>query len=176
MVLSGWTVEWQTTGWLCSPVVQAVVYGFGRHPNPRSGDVHEFRQRWGTCQGSIGVLLVEGPVMPQMPKFELYAAIRRDHRAGMKTRELERTYNVSWQTVKKAVDSVWPEPRKKLPPRPPSTASPSTAPSSKLAQTPTASPAHEPEPNRPQRADPLKPLDCRSGHLSGSASWRFSRS
>jgi transposase len=56
--------------------------------------------------------------MPQMSKVELYAAIRRDHRAGMKMRELERKYNVSWRTVKKAVDSVWPEPRKKPPPRP----------------------------------------------------------
>ncbi len=55
--------------------------------------------------------------MPQMSKVELYAAIRRDHRAGMKMRELERKYNVGWRTVKKAVDSVWPEPRKKLPPR-----------------------------------------------------------
>nr|WP_246620094.1 hypothetical protein [Streptomyces corallincola] len=36
----------------------------------------------------------------------------------MKMRELERKYNVSWRTVKKAVDSVWPKPRKKLPPRP----------------------------------------------------------
>ncbi|MFD4861622.1 hypothetical protein [Streptomyces atratus] len=25
---------------------------------------------------------------------------------------------MSWRTVRKAVDSVWPEPRKKLPPRP----------------------------------------------------------
>jgi transposase len=56
--------------------------------------------------------------MPQMSKVELYAAIRRDHRAGIKMRELERKYNVSWRTVKKAVDSVWPKPRKKLPPRP----------------------------------------------------------
>ncbi|MFF1359159.1 hypothetical protein [Streptomyces sp. NPDC058297] len=55
--------------------------------------------------------------MPQMSKVELYAAIRRDHRAGMKMRELERKHNVSWRTVKKAVDSVWPEPRKKPPPR-----------------------------------------------------------
>ncbi|MGW8688112.1 hypothetical protein ACWGNN_45365 [Streptomyces sp. NPDC055817] len=31
--------------------------------------------------------------MPQMSKVELYAAIRRDHRAGMKMRELERKYN-----------------------------------------------------------------------------------
>lgn len=27
--------------------------------------------------------------MPQMPKVELYAAIRRDHRAGIKMRELD---------------------------------------------------------------------------------------
>ncbi|WP_328624200.1 hypothetical protein OHA88_03730 [Streptomyces sp. NBC_00353] len=56
--------------------------------------------------------------MPQMPKVELYAAIRRDHRGGMTMREIERKYNVSWRTVRGAVDSVWPEPRKKLPPRP----------------------------------------------------------
>lgn len=56
--------------------------------------------------------------MPQKSKVELYAAIRRDHRGGMKIREIERKYNVSWRTVRKAVDSVWPEPRKKLPPRP----------------------------------------------------------
>ncbi|GAA3182994.1 MULTISPECIES: hypothetical protein [Streptomyces] len=36
----------------------------------------------------------------------------------MKIRALERKYNVSWRTVKKAVDSVRPEPRKKLPPPP----------------------------------------------------------
>ncbi len=55
--------------------------------------------------------------MPQMSKVELYAAIRRDHRDGMKIREISRKYNVSWRTIRKAVDSVWPEPRKKLPPR-----------------------------------------------------------
>ncbi|MGI5372868.1 hypothetical protein ACQEV2_01100 [Streptomyces sp. CA-251387] len=44
--------------------------------------------------------------MPQMPKVELYAAIRRDHRGGMKIREIERKYSVSWRTVRKAVDSV----------------------------------------------------------------------
>lgn len=56
--------------------------------------------------------------MPQMSKVELYAAIRRDHRGGMKIREIERKYNVSWRTVRNAVDSVWPAPRKQLPPRP----------------------------------------------------------
>ncbi|GGQ19519.1 transposase [Streptomyces mutabilis] len=56
--------------------------------------------------------------MPQMSKVELYAAIRRDHRAGVTMRELERKYNVSWRTVRKALDSAWPEPRKPLPPRP----------------------------------------------------------
>lgn len=48
--------------------------------------------------------------MPQMSKVELYAAIRRDHRAGMTMRELERKYNVAWRTVRKALNSAWPEP------------------------------------------------------------------
>ncbi|MFI6278053.1 hypothetical protein [Streptomyces sp. NPDC050988] len=52
------------------------------------------------------------------PKADPYAAIRRDHRAGMSMRALERKYGVTWQTVRKALDLVWPEPRKKLPRRP----------------------------------------------------------
>ncbi|MEU5084278.1 transposase [Streptomyces eurythermus] len=28
--------------WLYSRVVPSVVHGFGRHPDPRSGDVYEF--------------------------------------------------------------------------------------------------------------------------------------
>lgn len=36
----------------------------------------------------------------------------------MKIREIERKYDLSWRTVRKVVDSVWPEPRKQLPPRP----------------------------------------------------------
>ncbi|MGI5260887.1 IS21 family transposase [Streptomyces angustmyceticus] len=52
-----------------------------------------------------------------MSKVELYAAIRRDHRGGMSMRELERKHGVTWRTVRKALDSSWPEPRKKLPPR-----------------------------------------------------------
>ncbi|MFC8660806.1 IS21 family transposase [Streptomyces sp. NPDC057199] len=55
--------------------------------------------------------------MPQMSKVELYAAIRRDHRAGESMRALERKYGVTYRTVRKAVNSAWPEPRKKLPPR-----------------------------------------------------------
>ncbi|MEV8410523.1 IS21 family transposase, partial [Streptomyces niveus] len=55
--------------------------------------------------------------MPQMSKVELYAAIRRDHRGGMSIRELEHKHGVTWRTVRKALDSSWPEPRKKLPPR-----------------------------------------------------------
>ena len=53
-----------------------------------------------------------------MSKVELYATIRRDHRAGLTMRELERKPNVTWRTVRKALDSAWPEPRKPLPPRP----------------------------------------------------------
>ncbi|WP_394297913.1 transposase, partial [Streptomyces globisporus] len=33
--------------WLYSRVVTAVVHGFGRRPDPRSGDVHEFCQHRG---------------------------------------------------------------------------------------------------------------------------------
>lgn len=55
--------------------------------------------------------------MPRMSKVELYAAIRRDHRGGMSMRELERTHGVTWRPVRKALDSAWLEPRKKLPPR-----------------------------------------------------------
>lgn len=35
----------------------------------------------------------------------------------MSIRELERKHRVTWRTVRKALDSSWPEPRKKLPPR-----------------------------------------------------------
>lgn len=55
--------------------------------------------------------------MPRMSKVELYAAIRRDHRANVSMRELERKHGVTWRTVRKALDSSWPEPRKKLPRR-----------------------------------------------------------
>ncbi|WP_206508072.1 IS21 family transposase [Streptomyces chrestomyceticus] len=50
-------------------------------------------------------------------KVELYAAIRRDHRDGLSGRALERKYGVTWRTVRKALDSRWPEPRKKQAPR-----------------------------------------------------------
>ena len=56
--------------------------------------------------------------MPPTSKVELYAAIRRDARAGMSGRALARKYNVGWRTVVKALTSAWPEPRKKPPPRP----------------------------------------------------------
>lgn len=56
--------------------------------------------------------------MPPTSKVELYAAIRRDARAGMSGRALERKYRVGRRTVVKAIASAWPEPRKKPPPRP----------------------------------------------------------
>jgi transposase len=56
--------------------------------------------------------------MPPTSKIELYAAIRRDARAGMSGRALERKYNVGRRTVVKALASAWPAPRKKPPPRP----------------------------------------------------------
>ncbi|MBR7676487.1 IS21 family transposase [Streptomyces daliensis] len=55
--------------------------------------------------------------MPPKSKVDLYAAIRRDSRAGMSNRALQHKYGVGFRTVRKALNSVWPEPRKKLPPR-----------------------------------------------------------
>jgi hypothetical protein len=55
--------------------------------------------------------------MPPVPKVELYAAIRRDARAGMSARALERKYHVGRRTVVKALTLAWPAPRKKPPPR-----------------------------------------------------------
>ncbi|MGP4022071.1 hypothetical protein [Actinomadura sp. 3N407] len=53
----------------------------------------------------------------QAEKVALYAAIRRDSAAGLSGRALEHKHGVSRRTVAKALASVWPEPRKKLPPR-----------------------------------------------------------
>lgn len=51
-------------------------------------------------------------------KIELYAAIRRDARAGMSGRSIEKKYRVGRRTIVKALASAWPEQRKELPPRP----------------------------------------------------------
>ena len=56
--------------------------------------------------------------MPPMPKVDLFAAIRRDSRAGLSVRGLARTYQVSRRTVRAALTSAWPAPRKPMPPRP----------------------------------------------------------
>ncbi|KUO05584.1 hypothetical protein AQJ67_05420 [Streptomyces caeruleatus] len=45
-------------------------------------------------------------------KVELYAAIRKDHLLGMSLRSLQRVHNVTWRTVRRALDGQWPEPRK----------------------------------------------------------------
>ncbi|MET8162513.1 IS21 family transposase [Sphaerisporangium sp. NPDC005289] len=50
-------------------------------------------------------------------KVELYAAIRRDARAGMSGRAIEKKYRIGRRTIVKALVSAWPEPRKQLPPR-----------------------------------------------------------
>jgi transposase len=51
--------------------------------------------------------------MAPVPKVELYAAIRRDARAGMSARAIGRKYRVGRRTIIKALASAWPEPRKK---------------------------------------------------------------
>ncbi|MFB9881769.1 IS21 family transposase [Planobispora siamensis] len=55
--------------------------------------------------------------MQPKTKVELYAAIRRDSRAGLATRALQRKYGVGFRTIEKALASVWPAPRKPIPPR-----------------------------------------------------------
>lgn len=56
--------------------------------------------------------------MAPKSKVELFAAIRRDARLeGMSVRGLARKYGVHRRTVREALASVWPAPRKKLPPR-----------------------------------------------------------
>jgi len=54
---------------------------------------------------------------PPKSKVDLYAAIRRDARAGMSYRALMRDHGVGFRTVKAALESVWPEPRKRPRPR-----------------------------------------------------------
>src|SRR3984957_15171859 len=55
------------------------------------------------------------PMLPS--KVELYAAIRRDARAGMSGRAIAKKHRVGQRTVGKALASAWPEQRKQLPPR-----------------------------------------------------------
>src|SRR4051812_49895068 len=56
--------------------------------------------------------------MPPMSKVDLFAAIRRDSRAGLSGRGLARKYEFSRRTVGSALSSAWPAPRKPMPPRP----------------------------------------------------------
>ena len=53
----------------------------------------------------------------QADKVALYALIRRESRAGMSARAIERKHHVSRRTVARALASAWPEPRKELAPR-----------------------------------------------------------
>jgi hypothetical protein len=46
------------------------------------------------------------------------AGIRRDSRAGLSVRGLAGKYQVSRRTVRSALSSAWPAPRKAMPPRP----------------------------------------------------------
>lgn len=50
-------------------------------------------------------------------RVALYAAIRRDARAGRSNRALQRKHRVGYRTVTAALNSAWPEPRKGPPKR-----------------------------------------------------------
>jgi hypothetical protein len=47
-------------------------------------------------------------------RVELYAATRRDYRAGASMRSHQRKYHVAFETVQAAVESAWPAQRKDL--------------------------------------------------------------
>jgi hypothetical protein len=55
--------------------------------------------------------------MPPISKVDLFAAIRRDSRAGMSGARDGRQYQVSRRTVRAALASAWLAPRKAMPPR-----------------------------------------------------------
>lgn len=50
-------------------------------------------------------------------RVEFYAAIRRDARAGLSEREIQRQHHVGWRTVKAALSSAWPAERAAYPAR-----------------------------------------------------------
>lgn len=50
--------------------------------------------------------------MPRQTKVELYAAIRRDARAGMSGRASQTKYGIGWRTVQAATNTAWPSERK----------------------------------------------------------------
>lgn len=55
--------------------------------------------------------------MAERTKAQLYADLRRDARAGVSGRELQRQYGVGWRTVQAALVSAWPTPRAEYPER-----------------------------------------------------------
>lgn len=55
--------------------------------------------------------------MPEMSRTQLYAAIRRDLRAGLSKNAIQRKYRVGHDTISKAAESSWPDPRKEYPDR-----------------------------------------------------------
>jgi transposase len=57
-------------------------------------------------------------LMPPNSRVELYLAIRRDARAGVSGREIQRKHGVGWRTVQAALASVWPPVRAAYPARP----------------------------------------------------------
>lgn len=50
-------------------------------------------------------------------RVDLYAAIRRDAKAGLSKRALQRKHRVGYRTVAAALDSAWPKERKQPPKR-----------------------------------------------------------
>src|SRR5690242_2853187 len=60
---------------------------------------------------------MRGVPMARVSKVELFAAIRRDLRAGVPKLEIQRKYHVGHVTIEQALESAWPPPRKQYPKR-----------------------------------------------------------
>lgn len=90
------------------------VHKFGSHLDRVDSMFTSFGPTW--AGGSICGSGREPP-MPPMSKVDLFAAIRRDSHAGMSVRAMAGKYQVSRRTVRAALQSAWPQPRKPMPSR-----------------------------------------------------------
>ncbi len=112
--------RYKSTPVMCEQGWTVCLRGRAAAHGPTVGSDGEKRPRISVSDNRIRgrrIRALGGSVDAPNPRVELYAAIRRDARAGLSGRALERKHGVGRRTVLKALSSVWPEERKKLPPR-----------------------------------------------------------
>lgn len=47
--------------------------------------------------------------MAEQSRVDVFALLRRDARAGVSGRELQRVHHVTWRTVRQVLSSAWPQ-------------------------------------------------------------------